>query len=69
MLKLKDDIRGKDEAINALTVTLLERGEHNKKLFEQLTEFKNHFLSNQILGQKFLVQKIGSLKNEDVIVS
>lgn len=41
-LRLKDAIRGKDDAIHALSITLLEKGEHNKKLTEKLSEVKNH---------------------------
>jgi hypothetical protein len=50
IIKLEDDVKGKDAAIEALSSTLLDKGEENKKLFEKLTEFKNHHMSNFILG-------------------
>lgn len=46
----------------------MAKGEENEKLFTQLTEIKNHHLTNFVLGQKFLVQKIGTIKNIDLIV-
>lgn len=51
--KLKDDIRGKDQAIQALSETLLEKGLENQKLSEAVNEIKNHHLATTILGQKF----------------
>lgn len=32
-----------------------------------VVEIKNHHLMTQILGQKFLVQKQGTLKNDDLV--
>ena len=42
VVKQKDEIRGKDEAIKALTMTLLEKGKANQKLSEMIIEIKNH---------------------------
>jgi hypothetical protein len=42
VVKQKDEIRGKDEAIKALTMTLLEKGKDNQKLSEMIIEIKNH---------------------------
>lgn len=67
VVKYRDEIRGKDEAIKALSLTLLEKGKENQRLTEMVVEIKNHHLMTQILGQKFLVQKQGTLKNEDLI--
>ena len=41
-MKQRDEIRGKDEAIKALTMTLLEKGKDNQKLSEMIIEIKNH---------------------------
>lgn len=51
--KLRDDIKGKDEAIRALSETLLEKGEENQKLSEAVNEIKNHHLATSVIGQKF----------------
>ncbi len=53
LVKLKDDIRGKDQAIQALSETLLDKGLENQKLSEAVNEIKNHHLATTILGQKF----------------
>jgi hypothetical protein len=42
VVKQKDEIKGKDEAIKALTMTLLEKGKDNQKLSEMIIEIKNH---------------------------
>lgn len=55
VVKYRDEIRGKDEAIKALSLTLLEKGKENQRLTEMVVEIKNHHLMTQILGQKFLV--------------
>jgi len=55
VVKYKDEIRGKDEAIKALSMTLIEKGKENERLTEMLVEIKNHHLMTQIIGQKFLV--------------
>lgn len=55
MAKYRDEIRGKDEAIKALSMTLIEKGKENQRLTEMVVEIKNHHLMTQILGQKFLV--------------
>ena len=55
VVKQRDEIRGKDEAIKALSMTLLDKGQENQKLSEMVLEIKNHQLETQILGQKFLV--------------
>jgi len=44
VVKQRDEIRGKDEAIKALTMTLLEKGKANQKLSEMIIEIKNHQL-------------------------
>lgn len=41
-IKLRDTIKGKDDAIHALSVTLIEKGEHNRRLMEKMSEMKNH---------------------------
>eukprot|EP00347_Sterkiella_histriomuscorum_P023031 403336221 len=66
--KLKDDIKGKDQAIRALSDTLLEKGEENQRLSEAVNEIKNHHLTTSVLGQKFSAQKIGTIKYDDVIL-
>lgn len=40
--RLRDQVKGKDDAIMALSHTLIEKGEHNKKLSLKLSELKNH---------------------------
>lgn len=50
LLKQKDDIKGKDQAIQALSFTLLEKGEENQRLSETVNEIKNHHLSTTVLG-------------------
>lgn len=67
VVKLRDEIKGKDEAIKALSLTLIERGKENQRLTEMVVEIKNHHLMTQILGQKFYVQRQGTLRNEDFI--
>lgn len=67
VVKYRDEIRGKDEAIKALSLTLLDKGKENQRLTEMIVEIKNHHLMTQILGQKFLVQRHGTIKNEDLI--
>ena len=54
---MRDNIHGKDEAIKALTMTLLEKGEHNMRLSEKLAEIKNHQLETRFLNQWYLVTK------------
>lgn len=48
-------------------MTLIEKGKENQRLTEMVVEIKNHHLMTQILGQKFLVQKQGTIKNDDLI--
>ncbi len=50
MVKYRDEIKGKDEAIKALSMTLIEKGKENERLTEMLVEIKNHHLMTQILG-------------------
>ena len=50
VIKLMDDIKGKDEAVRALIATLQEKGDQNQKLVEKMTIMKNHQLSTQILN-------------------
>lgn len=54
-IRLKDAVKGKDDAIQALSYTLIEKGEHNKRLMEKIAEMKNHQLQNHFLNQSFLV--------------
>lgn len=44
VVKYKDEIRGKDEAIKALSLTLLDKGKENQRLTEMVVEIKNHHL-------------------------
>jgi hypothetical protein len=67
VIKLRDEIKGKDEAIKALSMTLIDKGKENERLTEMIVEIKNHHLMTQILGQKFYVQKQGTIKNDDYI--
>jgi hypothetical protein len=52
---VRDENRGKEEAIVALSQTLLEKGEKNRLLGEKLAEIKNHQLSTHYLNQPFFV--------------
>lgn len=67
VVKLRDEIKGKDEAIKALSMTLIDKGKENQRLTEMVVEIKNHHLMTQILGQKFYVQRQGTIKNDDYI--
>lgn len=67
VVKYRDEIRGKDEAIKALSMTLIEKGKENQRLTEMVVEIKNHQLVTQILGQKFHVQRHGGLRNEELV--
>lgn len=42
VIKQRDEIKGKDEAIKALSMTLIEKGKENQKLSEMVLEIKNH---------------------------
>jgi hypothetical protein len=42
--KFRDEVKGKDEAIKALALTLLEKGKDNQKLQELVVQIKNHQL-------------------------
>jgi mannitol/fructose-specific phosphotransferase system IIA component len=53
-IKLRDTIKGKDDAIHALSLTLIEKGEHNKRLLEKMSEMKNHQLKHHFLNQPIL---------------
>jgi mannitol/fructose-specific phosphotransferase system IIA component len=53
--RMEDEIRGKDEAIKALSDTLIEKGTKNMELVEKITEMKNHSMTTHYLGQSFLV--------------
>ena len=50
LLKLKDDVKGKDQAISALSDTLMEKGEENQRLSEVVNEIKNHHLTTSVIG-------------------
>ena len=47
----------------------MEKGLENQKLSEAITNFKNHLLLTKTFDQKFAVQKIGKLSNDDLRVS
>ena len=47
---MEDEIRGKDEAIKALSDTLIEKGTKNMELVEKITEMKNHQMTTHYLG-------------------
>ena len=42
--RLEEGNKGKDEALLALSETLYEKGEENKRLAEMISEFKNQHL-------------------------
>lgn len=44
VVKLRDEIKGKDEAIKALSMTLIDKGKENQRLTEMVVEIKNHHL-------------------------
>ena len=44
VVKLRDEVRGKDEAIKALSMTLIDKGKENQRLTEMVVEIKNHHL-------------------------
>jgi hypothetical protein len=69
IIKIKDEMRGKDLAIAALSSTLLEKGEENRKSSEMMIEFKNHLLTSDFYNQKFAAMKIDKDKRSDVTVS
>lgn len=48
--RMEDEIRGKDEAIKALSDTLIEKGTKNMELVEKITEMKNHSMTTHYLG-------------------
>ena len=49
-MKFKDDCKGKDLAIQALSDTLMQKGEENQRFMEMVNEIKNHHLVTQVLG-------------------
>ena len=57
---------GKNEAIKALSQTLFDKAEENKKLAESLSLLKNQLMQSNHYYQKYYVQKIGSKKTENV---
>lgn len=44
IVRQRDEIKGKDEAIKALSFTLIEKGKENQKLSTTVHEIKNHIL-------------------------
>ena len=42
--RMREEMRGKDELVGALSNTLVEKGEENRKMAEKMTEIKNHYL-------------------------
>ena len=68
ILELQEKIKDKDLALNKMGDTIFSKGVENKRLVEIINEFKNEHLKTKIMGQKFSVQKLGKLKNEDCIV-
>ena len=69
IVRLRDSVLGKDDAISALSHTLLEKGEHNRRLTEKLAEVKNHQLKTHFLNEWFLVTKPSKKGPIDLLVS
>lgn len=46
IIKLKDDIMGKNSAIEALSQTLVDKATENKKLAESLSLLKNQLMTS-----------------------
>jgi archaellum component FlaC len=69
LARLKDIIQGKDAAIEALSNTLFDKGEENKRYAEMVSEFKNHQLITHVLNHKYAAERIGQLKNDQLLVS
>ena len=67
-MKLRDTVIGKDDAISALSHTLLEKGDHNRRLTEKLAEVKNHQLKTHFLNEWFLVTKLSKMGPVDLLV-
>ena len=67
-MKLRDSVIGKDDAISALSHTLLEKGDHNRRLTEKLAEVKNHQLKTHFLNEWFLVTKPSKKGPVDLLV-
>lgn len=69
IVRLRDSVQGKDDAIKALSQTLLEKGEHNRRLTEKLTEVKNHQLKNHFLNEWYVVSKTSKKGPIEMLVS
>ena len=67
-VRFRDEVRGKDLAIQALSDTLIDRGEDNMKLVEKLSAVKNHQLQTQYLNQSYLVYYISKKGIQDMLV-
>lgn len=66
IIKLKEEMRLKDQAIQALSETLIDKGDENQRLLEMVSQFKNHLLTSSFYNQKYYAQKITNGKEEDV---
>ena len=53
---LKDGIKERDEAMQTMTKTLVEKGETNRRLSETVNTIKNQLLIDKVFDQKFIVQ-------------
>ena len=50
LLKMKDELKGKDQAIKALSLTLIDKAQENQKLSEMVIEIKQHHLNTSVIG-------------------
>lgn len=66
-IRFRDEVRGKDMAIQALSETLIDRGKDNMNLVEKLSAVKNHQLQTQYLNQSYLVHNISKKGIQDVL--
>ena len=62
---LKDGIKERDEAMQTMTKTLVEKGETNRRLSETVNTIKNQLLIDKVFDQKFIVQQAGNFKMLD----
>ena len=62
------EIKGKDQAIKALSQTILDKGDENQKLLEMVSQFKNQLLNSDFYNQKYAVQRLDRGKPEDMTV-
>ena len=69
IMKLRDDVRTKDDALRDLSQKIIEKAEKNQLLTEKLAEMKNHQLTTHYLNQSYLVQKATKKGPVDLLVS